>query len=91
MWRTLCLAAALLLSGLVLPSCHYDELVYPCHNDANCVTLGVQGVCTSAGAGSSYCAFRDGKCASGLRWDKSAPLAIDDNCVAFADGGTGDM
>jgi hypothetical protein len=68
-----------------------DELVYPCHSNQNCVIEGVQGACVPAGAGTSYCAFGDGKCPSGYRWDTSAPSAIDNNCVNFidmrADGG----
>ncbi len=59
-----------------------SELVYPCHADSNCVIQGVQGVCLPAGAGESYCAFSDGKCTSGYRWDTSAPSVIDGNCVA---------
>jgi hypothetical protein len=81
----------LLLCPTLLGGCHYDELVYTCHSDDNCVVQGVQGVCIAAGAGASYCAFRDGKCASGLRWDTTAPSAIDGNCVAFPDGGAGDL
>ena len=65
---------------LLLAGC--DELVYPCSSDRNCVIQGVQGACLNAGAGASYCAFSDGKCPSGFRWDTSAPGVIDGNCVA---------
>ena len=87
--RRLIWAAVLAVGAFTtLPSCHYDELVYICHSNDNCVVQGVQGYCLSAGAGASYCAFRDGKCSSGLRWDTTSPSAIDNNCVGLPDGGS---
>lgn len=82
---------ALVLLGLLLAAC--DEEVYPCHGDANCVIQGAQGACLPAGAGTSYCAFPEGKCPSGYKWHTSAPAAIENSCVvlpASADGGTRD-
>jgi hypothetical protein len=68
-------------------------LIYPCHSDANCVQLGAQGLCLSAGS-ASYCAFPDTRCPGGYRWDVTAPPVISDNCVrppgTPQDGGAGD-
>ena len=86
---------ALLL--LALAGC--DELVYQCHDDANCVVLGAQGRCLSAGS-ASYCAFPYEEvatpsspnpifCPSGYRWDTSAPEELQGSCVVLfsVDGG----
>ncbi len=71
---------------LLLAAC--DTPVYPCHDDANCVTHGSQGRCEPAGAGASYCAFPDSICPTGLRWDPSAPSSLAKDCVGTpVDGG----
>jgi hypothetical protein len=77
-----------------------DEFVYPCHSDANCVVLGAQGKCLSAGS-ASYCAFPYQQvatspnqtpifCPSSYRWDTSAPEELQGSCVVLqsTDGGT---
>jgi hypothetical protein len=96
---TVPLVAALGLAGAA--GC--DEFVYPCHSDANCVVLGAQGRCISAGS-AAYCAFPYQElsnpsnpsaaplyCPSGLRWDTSAPEEIQGSCVVLppTDGGAG--
>ncbi len=91
------LAAIAIVVGA--PGC--DEFVYPCHSDANCVVLGAQGKCLSAGS-ASYCAFPYQQvatssnqtpifCPSSYRWDTSAPEELQGSCVVLqgtTDGGT---
>jgi hypothetical protein len=83
---------------LILALAGCNEQVYPCHSASNCVVLGAQGRCLSAGS-ASYCAFPAQEfsvsgmpvnCPSGWRWDTSAPEEIQGSCVVFPatdDGG----
>ena len=64
----------------VLAGC-YDVGSYPCTSNANCISTGMQGTCIASGNGSSYCAFTDGACASGLRWHRSAAEGVAGMCV----------
>jgi hypothetical protein len=90
-------AFGLVLALVLMASGGCDEQVYACHSDANCVVLGAQGRCLSAGT-ASYCAFpyqelsTNGTtplyCPSGYRWDTSAPEEIQGSCVVLQpDGG----
>ena len=84
---------ALLVGIAALALCACDEQVYPCHSDANCVVLGAEGRCLSAGT-ASYCAFPYQQiatgsatplfCPSGFRWDTSAPEELQGSCVVFS-------
>jgi hypothetical protein len=84
-----------LLAALWLSLSACEEQVYVCQSDANCVLLGVQGLCLPTGP-ASYCAFPEqqclpgqfwspnqtsGCCPSALRWHSSAPMLIENDCV----------
>lgn len=94
--RKLALLASLIIAGFLATSCYVEPaLIYPCHTNANCVQLGVQGLCLAAGS-ASYCAFPDTdiRCRGGYRWDDTAPPVISGSCVqppSASDGGSGDM
>ncbi len=105
MRRLAAIVAAVL--GFLPTGC--QEQVYACQSDANCIWLGIQGLCLPVGP-ASYCAFPEqmcnpgqfwapdhttGCCPSGWRWDVSAPMLIEFDCVNqslvrshLADGGT---
>ena len=67
---------ALILFAIAATGCE-PTLIYVCHEDAQCNTAP-GGKCVQ-----SYCAFPDGTCPSGLKWDPSA-AALAGQCVAAA-------
>lgn len=65
----------------MLGSCTTFDRGLVCTDTAQCLRDGVQGSCVEPG----HCAFEDGECASGLRWDESASDAFAKLCVKADD------
>jgi len=76
----------LITAMLVVPSCRADRTL-SCETNTDCIRHEVQGECLLPG----FCAFGDGECTTGRRWDSSAGEGLDGKCVVFGDGGTGQL
>jgi hypothetical protein len=98
----LALAAALTLAVAgAAPSGCRGRFTFVCGADADCIRNGVHGTCTlSPVDDEKYCAFADGTCTAGSRWDATAPTALAGHCVdemldmstnGGGDGGTQDL
>ncbi len=75
------LATALVVAALALAACR-DRFVFVCRDASQCVRKGFSaGQCLAGPNGESYCAFADGQCPDGYRWDDTADPAFADVCV----------
>lgn len=80
----------LFILGLLIAGCGSD--VVTCADDARCVRAGVRGLClTSPVSAARFCAFADGGCSGGQRWDRTAGDGLSRVCVGGAPAGTADM
>lgn len=65
---------------LLLSGCGSD--VVTCAGDARCVRAGVHGSCVQSTVSTAhFCAFADGACPTGQRWDKTAGDGLGKQCV----------
>ncbi len=72
----LAIAIAIALAAM-LGSCTTFDRQLVCTGAEQCVRDGVQGSCVEPG----HCAFEDGSCDSGLRWDETASDVFAKTCV----------
>ncbi len=73
--------------GLAAAGCG-DPLVVSCTSDAMCTRNGTQGSCRPSTASShSFCAFSDGACPGGLRWDPTAGDSLAGTCATGGNNG----
>ena len=77
----LALLALPIARAAMLGSCTTFDRGLVCTDTAQCVRDGLQGSCVEPG----HCAFEDGNCDSGLRWDESASDAFAKLCVKAED------
>ncbi len=68
-------------TAALLGSCTSFDRELVCSASSACVRDGVQGSCVDPG----HCAFDDGNCGSGLRWDISARDSFAGQCVTEED------
>jgi hypothetical protein len=75
------------LALLAVAGCSLDE--YECPDSAHCRRGAAQGSCAAAPGGAHYCAFADGTCANGERWDETAGGGFSKVCVGDPPNGGG--
>jgi hypothetical protein len=68
--------------GLGAPACSSVSKELACESRTECVRGAAQGECMPPG----FCAFADGTCPSGLRWDSTAADELAGSCFEDADG-----
>jgi hypothetical protein len=72
------LAILIILTAATTVACTGTSRELSCIDDTVCLRDGVQGSCLTPG----FCAFDDGDCTSGMRWDTTAGDGLADDCVS---------
>ena len=73
------MAMGVALLALAAAGCVEFSNEFRCETNEECLRQGATGWCVMP---EGFCAFNDGSCASGLRWDSTADNSRSDTCVA---------